>query len=108
MCGDGINDSVALAGADVGIAVAHGADVAQLSAAVNLLRDDLALIAEIFVISQATIRNIKQNFAWAMVYNIIMLPLAMFSSISPALCGLAMSLSSVSVALNALRLRRIK
>ncbi|MFA6074287.1 MAG: cation-translocating P-type ATPase [Negativicutes bacterium] len=108
MCGDGINDAVALAGADVGIAVAQGADVAQLSAAVNVLRDDLELIAEIFVISRATIRNIKQNFAWAIVYNIVMLPLAMFSDISPALCGLAMSLSSVSVALNALRLRSAK
>lgn len=105
MCGDGINDAVALTGADVGISVAGSADVAQLSAAVNILRKDLAAIADVFVISRATIKNIKQNFIWAIIYNVIMLPLAMLSDVSPALCGLAMSLSSVSVALNALRLR---
>ena len=112
MCGDGINDSVSLVTADVGVAVGNGTDIAMDSSDVVLMKDNLEKIPELMNISRRTIRNIKQNLFWAFFYNICMLPIAMgvFTGIgltmNPMFASLAMTLSSITVTLNSLRLRR--
>jgi Cu+-exporting ATPase len=114
MCGDGINDSPALACSDVGVSVKSGTDIAMDSSDVILTKNDLRSITNLINISKKTIRNIKQNLFWAFFYNSLMIPIAigllkpLGISITPMIASLAMVLSSITVILNALRLKRIK
>ena len=112
MCGDGINDSPALAISDIGVSVNSGTDIAMDSSDVILTKNDLSTIINLINISKETIKNIKQNLFWAFFYNCLMIPVAMRVlkpigiSINPMIASLAMVLSSITVIINTLRLKK--
>lgn len=112
MCGDGINDSVSLVTADIGVSVSSGTDIAMDSSQVVLMNDNLEKINDLIEISRKTIRNIKQNLFWAFFYNICMIPIAcgilqpLGITMNPMIAAFAMTISSLTVVLNALRLKR--
>ena len=112
MCGDGINDSPALTNADIGVSVKSGTDIAMDSSDVILTKNDLYSILKLIKISEKTVKNIKQNLFWAFFYNCLMIPIAigifkpLGISINPMIASLAMVFSSLTVILNALRLKK--
>lgn len=112
MCGDGINDSISLVTADIGVSISSGTDIAMDSASVILMNDNIEKINELIDISTKTIRNIKQNLFWAFFYNICMIPIACGIlepsgiEMNPMVAAFAMTISSLTVVLNALRLKK--
>lgn len=108
MVGDGINDSVALAAADLGLALVSGTDIALKAADIILVRDNLMVVPDAIRLSRQTLRTIRVNLVWAFGYNMAALPLAAAGLLNPLISAAAMSLSSVFVVYNSLRLQNVQ
>ncbi|MFS2243022.1 MULTISPECIES: heavy metal translocating P-type ATPase [unclassified Microbacterium] len=108
MVGDGVNDAVALATADLGLALVSGTDIALKAADIILVRDDLHVIPDAIAISRKTLRTIRTNLGWAFGYNIAAIPIAAAGLLNPLIAAAAMSLSSVLVVYNSLRIQRVR
>ena len=113
MVGDGINDAPSLANSDIGVSLSGATDIAGDSADIILIQDDLSKIVTLFDISKRTIKIIKENLFWAFIYNILMIPIAigllkpLGIMISPMVASIAMTISSLTVVLNSLRLKKV-